>query len=515
MKRCLLLSLLLFPLAELQAQQLSSDSLSKSTAIAARWDLAPRSRAELLRNPALQSERFDSSLSTFATSYLHERAPWALQQAEGRGGEQLRFATETYQRLAQGAVVWGEASYQMGRTLAVRWRSSMDAAMLQPYQLVDSLGGDLRGEEYRFLGGWGRSFSAWSMGLSFGYRAASEWRSSDPRPRHTVTDFEAKAALGRRLRGYALALELAGGRYLQTGDVTNYAPNRAVPEWHATGLASHYVRFAGRYSSASYEAMHWATKLELQSLQQQGLSLVLGLEGRRLERRLEERNQVPLNHYSALSPSLSLGWRGQLLGGFALVQLLGQVERLQGYEHIVGSSQADNFPILAQLPLYAQQHSHYRLRADWEQQRGSGWGLRLGLGLTLEDYEAKLLYPEEQERYQRLNSILQLGYDYRAQRYALRGVLELGLVQSLSQSLSLPLGRIEPHWTQQLQQAHQARGLQHSRLGYQQELRYELQPRLGLLARLGYQLELAPQATERFGRHYHRQSITTSIGLYF
>ena len=151
----------------------------------------------LYRNPAEKYYQHALTLTeaNAIVEYSAEDQPILLQEGDGliRGS----FDVDSYIVL-KNRKLWGQAYYRNGVKRNVVWNETSDYDWVYPYVLGDSVGGDLRCEEYYFAGGYAREYARVTWGGTLDYRAAVEFRNIDPRPKNVVG--ELNASLGISLR---------------------------------------------------------------------------------------------------------------------------------------------------------------------------------------------------------------------------------------------------------------------------------------------------------------------------
>ena len=143
-------------------------------------------------NPAMQWRRHARSLTEVeAGADLHrESRPAVMQQGDGH-----RLATVDVQSFAnrpEGSL-WGEAGYRNGTYTNLKWNETSDYDLLHPYVMGDSVGGDLRTEQYRFQGGYAGRAGRIVWGAEAAYRATLAYRQVDPRPHNIAARLQASA----------------------------------------------------------------------------------------------------------------------------------------------------------------------------------------------------------------------------------------------------------------------------------------------------------------------------------
>ncbi|MCR4864417.1 MAG: hypothetical protein K5850_04565 [Bacteroidales bacterium] len=184
-----------------------------------------------------------------------EDAP--LLPEEGSAAGEGRIDIETLVRLDADSGVRGSVSYRNGIKKDVMWNSSSDYDIVRPYAVADSVGGDVRLEEYSFSGGYASRRGRLHYGVEGGYRALHEYRMVDPRPRNIVSDLYVRAGSGYGISDrYSLELSASYRRYSQSQNISFYnqkGSNSSV--FHLTGLGNHFKRFEGgtsAYTSTRY-----------------------------------------------------------------------------------------------------------------------------------------------------------------------------------------------------------------------------------------------------------------------
>ena len=202
-------------------------------------------RLESLRNPALHGLYYRTSFSALSLGLDLQRQSQAFVPEKGTGYTLPYLKVNTYHHLNEKSAVWGEASYTTGKQHAVRWNSTSDYDLLQPYVLADTVGGDTRRERYAIAGGYALRLNRWALGVEMRGRAEQEYRRRDPRMRGVVTDLTLRLGAGYELGRYRLAATFEGNIYRQTNSVAFYREESVIPEYQMTGLGTEYSRFSG------------------------------------------------------------------------------------------------------------------------------------------------------------------------------------------------------------------------------------------------------------------------------
>ncbi len=180
----------------------------------------------------------------------------------GKGEISGNFTANTFITYKKGAT-WGNALYTNGKIADVQFNETSDYAMLYPYTLGDSVGGDLRFQNYRFGGGVNTALdNNWKLGVEAQYRADLAYRQIDPRPKNLVTDIDATVGASRRIAGkYLVGLDLNAGKYKQTNSLRFFSELGVPNVVHFTGLGTHYYRFQGSNYNTYYKGYRVGSSL--------------------------------------------------------------------------------------------------------------------------------------------------------------------------------------------------------------------------------------------------------------
>ena len=307
--------------------------------------------------------------------------------AEGKGLTQGEFRARAAHSLDSLRRVEGGVSYERGVKRGVRWNTSSDWELLAPYVTVDSIGGDLQKEQYRFFARYAArpADSRFFYSLYTDYRALHEYRAVDPRPRNITADLLLGAGGGFISGGYALSLEAAWRTYHQSGDVDFKNPlgmNTAII--HDLGFGRSLSRFSGSSSSMDvrFRGSGLRASLVLEPVTRLGWIAGADYSWSEIVRHLKNQNETPLSSLQshALDAYAGHKWPGMLLR----VRLRGSLRR--GLENVVDATSA--FGTAASLPMY---HEHaIEAMLDAMVQR-SAWTVHPTLGFS--GISASDLYP--------------------------------------------------------------------------------------------------------------------------
>lgn len=306
---------------------------------------------ESLRNPALHGQSYRSSFSQLSLGLDMQHQSQAFVPEKGSGYTMPYLKVNTFHHLDDASCVWGAASYTTGRQHDIRWNSTSDYDLLQPYVLADTMGGDTRRERYDLSGGYALRLNQWLMGAEMIVRAEQEYRSHDPRMRGVVTDLNLRLGASRDLSRYRIGAAVDGNIYRQTNSVAFYREEGVIPEYQMTGLGTEYSRFSGDKRSLYYDGGGLALTLHASPVDRNGLYADITLDEHRYHRKLADFNSMPLTDLYEEHVGATLGWKQNkdhhitVFGNFDYTRRIGN-------EHVGGTSDARYFPVIACLTMY-------------------------------------------------------------------------------------------------------------------------------------------------------------------
>lgn len=272
---------------------------------------------------------------------------------EGDGLSQGEFHAASHRKLDSLSVVEGMASYERGVKRNVCWNTSSDWELLAPYVTVDSVGGDLQREQYRFGAHYARrkrgAFYSWAIA----YRALHEFRDIDPRPRNITSDLSFDLQGGLQSGSYALSLAAGYRKYHQDQDIEFLDPrgnNTAII--HALGLGRNYGRFSA--SSSSMDVRFRGNGLGLKAMLEpvSGLGWTGGASWKLflVDRQLKGQNEAPISTLSTNTFNVYCGRKVSSGRFYRSYKADASLRLRHGTEHVL--DHVGSFLSLVDLPMY-------------------------------------------------------------------------------------------------------------------------------------------------------------------
>ena len=434
---------------------------------------------EARQNPALHGAAFSTSFSQLQAEASWQRQSEAFVMEKGRGFLLPSARVETFLRLSDRAVVWGQAAYTNGKKHGMKWNSTTDFDLLKPYVLADTLGGDTQCERYQFEGGYATRLGRWLLGAEMLFRADHEYRDTDPRMRGIVNVLTLRFGAGREAWQHRWAVVFEGNVYKQRNSVDFYRELGVIPEYQMTGLGTEYARFSGDKRSLHYSGGGVRLQLDAEPTKNAGFFGHLALSSHRYHRQVVENYILPLTDLYAQGAKVVLGVRSKELRNKAIFATVEYVKR-SGDEHIIGSSATASYPDLGVLTMY----KNHRLTTSLTALYGkSFWNVlvRAGYKSDREEYA----YPSR-----RLNTSHVFGelsgeaFVRASERLMLSGNVRAAYEARVGDELSMPFADMQPAFVQMIRHTYDFAKANYADFSARLRGDYEMK-HFGLFASLG------------------------------
>lgn len=365
-----------------------------TTAMAEHADAWHEAQKPVNGNPVWQFNRYTTNLSRVIVAADNWQASRPLFCQFGKGETAMNISADSYIRLSHHTTVWGSAGYATGKRRQIKWNSTADFALLYPYVMADTLGGNLTFERYAFTAGWASAWKKVKLGADMDFRAEHEYRTTDPRPRNIVTDLTMRLGVSIPLSSlYELGLTGACRFYKQTNEVKFYREAGVIPEYHMLGLGMDYKRFSGSNASTYYKGTGYEVGIDLTPIGRYGLMASAGYAYAPYHRILPNLNALPISVLGVQRVKGELGWKENRNAGGWMLKASADYERRTGNEQIAGSSSSGEYRIVDELTTYRAHSARYALTAIYNHRaRQTVWNASLSTGYS--DYAARYVFPE-------------------------------------------------------------------------------------------------------------------------
>lgn len=384
-----------------------------------------RFAGEVYANPAARYDRQEYSLTDVSARWHYRNENRAYLPEKGDGGDRFSFNAKSYLR-RKTYVLWGNAGYDNARIRNVKWNETSDSELLYPYLMADSVGGDLRQENYSFAGGYAGRSGRFSWGAQLSYRAAIAYRGIDPRPKNVTSDLS--LALGGSLlvgNDYSLDIGLWGEKYKQSNEIKFYSELGASKVYHLTGLATHYVRFAGNHCDTYYNGYKWGGDLGIHPKGISGWRATGSFRRFSFEKIISSLNELPMASVAEYEYRGEVGYKTQVSSRSAWGIASDAVfSDRTGTEHIFGDAVGNVYPQIASADQYKAIHRQIALSGFYETALRHGFSFAVQPHIYFSHAESRYTYPKRQMTICRIGADLSAYLSMRLKRSVWRIDLE-------------------------------------------------------------------------------------------
>lgn len=299
-------------------------------------------------NPAAKFLKQRESFTQLSLNYdlAYSDSPRIMQL--GKGGNKFGFDAETFTVLDEKSAVWGKAYYKNGSNKDVVWNETSDFLLLYPYVMGDERGGKLDYEEYFLDGGYTARHGRFVYGGSLSYRARSEYRTRDPRPKNVVADLMARIGFGMRFGKNIVSVAANAGKYKQTNELSFFNELGASKEYHLTGLGTDFARFSGANNNVFYKGTNFGGSLEFLPDSRKGISASVKYNHFFFEKILSDLNRLPLNKLHENAVDAEVAFTAKSYG----LKLNAGYKARRGNNNMFGDAAGNIYPQIGSLRMF-------------------------------------------------------------------------------------------------------------------------------------------------------------------
>ncbi|AZA85195.1 hypothetical protein C1637_21505 [Chryseobacterium lactis] len=264
-------------------------------------------KKEITVNPASMQGARKYSITTMALFTQNNDTPNEIQQ-KGKGKNLWGAEARTLQIIDPKTTVWGNASYTQGKNKQVLWNENSDYDIIYPFVAADSVGGDMKFENYAFSGGYSKKLNSFTIGVAGSYKASLSYRDVDPRPKNTTASFSLalgadKLMFGKfRIGAFADAEKYTQKHYL------SFVSNQGFPMiYNMSGLGNYNELLSGKLRQAYYEGWSYEVGLQVFEAESRNWYFNVGFKKFNLDKLLTEYMDLNASRIDEQQFNFSLG----------------------------------------------------------------------------------------------------------------------------------------------------------------------------------------------------------------
>ncbi len=258
-------------------------------------------------NPANTLGARKQSITIFSLLTKNNDTPNEIQQ-KGKGTHLWGTEARTLQILNPKTTVWGNASYTQGKNKQVLWNENADYDIIYPYVAADSVGGDMKFENYAFSGGYSKELNSFTIGISGSYKASLSYRDTDPRPKNTTAHFSMALGVNKMMfQKFKMGVYLNAEKYTQK-HYLSFVSNQGFPMiYNMSGLGNYNELLSGKLRQAYYEGWSYGGGIQLFEAENRNWYLNIGIKKFNLDKLLTEYTDLTASKINEQQFTFSLG----------------------------------------------------------------------------------------------------------------------------------------------------------------------------------------------------------------
>lgn len=333
----------------------AADSISVRHRIQANQSSAEKDFFSLVYvNPAMKFRQHAYTLNELRAGgeYRHEQQPFVIQEGDGR--QMGVVDVNSFIRKGQSSL-WGEARYMNGKKMGRNWNETSDYALLYPYVMGDTIGGDLKSEQYYFAGGYARQTGRFTFGAKASYCANIEYRNADPRPKNLTGDLNVTIGGAMKLgTAYTAGISLHARKYKQTNELAFYNELGVPNIYHLTGLGTDYYRFRGSRGNTFYKGKAFGGSVNLLPFETgvTGFTASASYDYFTFGKIISSLNELPMADVGEHTVKAEIGWRSlSVINQWGVKGEVSFVSRA-GTENLFGDATNNTYPLIASEKMY-------------------------------------------------------------------------------------------------------------------------------------------------------------------
>lgn len=396
-------------------------------------------RADVFSNPAMQSIHYSSSLNTLYAAFQHSDASQPVRLEDGDRSNLGIGRIDAYMHRGN-ATIWGSAEYRNGKYKNIQFCETSDYAIVAPYVVADTVGGDTNSEYYHFLGGFSYPVGRFNIGAEGEYTARLEYRTRDPRPKNLTGDLKAKVGASLHLDNKnLLGIAATARKYKQTNEIELYNEVSVPIIYHLTGLGTDYYRYRGQNTDTYYKGYAVGGMMTFSQNSDRklfpiasGWFATAAYDYMHIEKIISDLNQLPMAETATYSQSTSVGYSWENSFGIAFTQ---DWCKRKGTENIFGSAVDNIYPQISEAGQYSLTKWNIGLNAAFERNyRVNGYAISVNAKYS--DYSESYLEPTRSIETSAISATIKLNGHTAVGHVSLFGYVYAGYEWSVDSSLS-------------------------------------------------------------------------------
>ena len=389
-------------------------------------------------NPAMKYRMYDHTLNEISAGgeYRRESEPLIMQTGDGHRYGMVDVKSFICKDRSN---MWGEANYRNGRQMNLKWNETSDYLLLYPYVTGDTVGGDLKSEQYRFNGGYTARTGRFIWGADASYRATVGYRQTDPRPRNITGKLDFTLGLALITPGrYRPGISIHASKYKQKNIIKFYNQQGNITLYHFTGLGTDYYRFRGDEKETYYKGRQFGAGIDLLPENGNGFTAAISVDHFRFEKIISALNELPMARADEYTWKAETGYKQKSHHQAWGVKAEWTGIHRKGTENLFGDPVNGIYPQITSAQQYSNKRMEGSLSGFYENTGSDGfsWAVRPVAGFC--HIKTRYIYPARRLENKRLRAALSLQAGKQTGKWLLRVNATVCYDAALAARLHLP-----------------------------------------------------------------------------
>ncbi|MDM1519975.1 DUF6850 family outer membrane beta-barrel protein [Myroides odoratimimus] len=365
-------------------------------------------------NPSHYLDYRKYSLTSFEIAKQNSKNETTLAQ-EGKNRDDLSFQAEAYHKLDKHSAVWGSATYQQGKRRDVMWNESADYDLIFPYVVADSVGGDIKYEDYHIEGGYAQRLGKYNIGISGFYKAKMEYRNIDPRPKNLSARLGGNIGVSRVFEElFTIGVNTSIEKYTQKHKMDFYSPTGFPVIYEMSGMGNFNNLLKGKRREAYYDGWRYGTSLQVYDTSQKKWFATVGMNIFSFEKLLPDFDDLQASKVKDIEHFFSVGKLFDIQATQLGVRLDGNMKTRKGTENLFVNVSATNYLKIGQEEQYKYENKNLRLSGVFKYETlNSVYSILPYIGITQEVERYKKPYSKTDIQYTYIGADLQWMYTFK------------------------------------------------------------------------------------------------------
>ena len=392
-------------------------------------------------NPAMKYAMHSYTLNEIHAGWEYNKEDKASIAQNGNGRSRGFIDVNAFIQKGKSSL-WGDARYMNGKRHGRKFSETSDFLVVYPYVMGDTVGGNVKAEQYYFAGGYSYRAGVMTYGVEGSYCANIEYRNADPRPKNLTGDLNISLGISGKFNSiYTLGAAVHFRKYKQSNDLQFYNETGVPNIYHFTGLGSDYYRFRGAKGNSFYKGHSFGGSLNLlpAKARAKGFEATVRYDNFSLEKVIASLNELPMASVNEQNVKGEFAWRSSSSDIHKWgVKAAAMYTKRVGSENIFGEPSGNIFPQISSEEKYLNRIAAGAISGAYEYSINPDVRVSLLPEINYCDVKTKYVIPGREMDITRIGGSLDFKIIAKCKKWLIQG--EIGGLYNASTNHKLHLG---------------------------------------------------------------------------